>query len=121
VQADEITLGNGTHVFVAVFGGKLAITYNRADIEAMQAGGPTLADDAAFKAAASAAGAPEETGGFLYADLQSALPYAFDYAERHGRSIAEAARTNTAPLRGLFLYGSKTGGGFSLTGFVGIQ
>jgi hypothetical protein len=121
VQADEITLGNGTHVFVAVFGGKLAITYNRADIEAMQAGGPKLADDAAYKAAVQAAGAPGETGGFLYMDLRSGLPYAFDYAESHGRTIPEAARANTAPLRGLFLYGSKTDQGFSLTGFMGIQ
>ena len=64
---------------------------------------------------------PEETSGFVYADTKEALEYAFSYAEGLGETVPPVAKENTAPLRGLLLYGSKDGGDLTLTGFLGIQ
>lgn len=121
VRASEITLQNGTHAYAAVFDGKLVTTNSRAAIEAMQGSGSKLADDSSYKGALTGADAPSETSGFLYANLNDGLQWAFDYAESRGSTIPQTARDNTAPLRGLLLYGSKDGNGFTLTGFLGIQ
>jgi Protein of unknown function (DUF3352) len=120
-QADEITLSNGTHAYAAVFDGKLVTTNDRSLLEQMQGGGQTLADDSAFKAALSGANAPDQTNGFVYANINDALAFAFDYAQSHGSSIPQSVKDNTAPLQGLLLYGSKDGGNYKLTGFLGIQ
>jgi hypothetical protein len=120
VQAHEITLQNGTLAYLAVFDGKLVSTTSRAAIEQMQSG-PHLADDPAYKTAVSGSGVPVDTSGFVYANLGDILPFAFDYLESHGRTVRQIVKDNTAPLRGLLLYGSKTGGSLTLTGFLGIQ
>jgi Protein of unknown function (DUF3352) len=121
VHAKEIALGNGTFAYAAVFDGRLVTTNSRAVIEQMQGSGPKLADDSAYKAAVAGSGMPDQTSGFLYSDLSEALPYAFDYAESTGSSVPQVAKDNTAPLRGLLLYGSKDGGNLMLSGFLGIQ
>ncbi|MBA3718044.1 MAG: DUF3352 domain-containing protein [Actinobacteria bacterium] len=121
VQAKEITLQNGTSAYAAVFGGKLVTTNNRSAIEQMQGVGPKLSGDSSYVQALDGSGVPTETSGFLYANLSDGLQYAFDYAESHGSSIPKVVKDNTAPLRGLLLYGSNDGGGFTLTGFLGIH
>jgi len=119
-QAAEITMSNGTKAYAAVFDGKLVTTNSRAAIEHMQSG-PYLADEPAFKAALSGSAVPGDTSGFVYANLGDGLPYAFDYAEQHGRTVSHMVKDNAAPLKGLLLYGSKSGGSFTLTGFLGIH
>jgi hypothetical protein len=121
VDAKEITLQNGTAAYAAVFDGKLVTTTSRAAIEGMEGGGPKLADDSSYKAALAGSEASDETSGFVYANLHDGLPWAFDYAESAGSTVPQTARDNTAPLRGLLLYGSKDGGNFTFTGFLGIQ
>jgi hypothetical protein len=121
IDAKEITVSNGTSAFAAVFDGNLVTSNSRAALEDMQGTGPKLADDSAYQAALAGAQAPQETSGFLYSDLQETLQYVFDYAESSGGSIPPVVKDNTAPLRGLLLYGSEDGGSFTLTGFLGIQ
>jgi hypothetical protein len=120
VDAKEITRSNGTPVYAAVFDGNLVVTNSRTTIEKMQGSGPTLADDAAYKAAVDAADVPDETTGFVYADVKEALEYAFDYAENQGETVEQVVKDNTAPLRGLLLYGTKDGGTATFSGFLGI-
>jgi hypothetical protein len=120
VQAKEITV-SGISAFAAVFDGKLVTTNSRKLLEQMIGSGPKLADDAAYIAAMAGAGMPDQTTGFVYSDLQETLDYAFDYVETQGNSVPQVVKDNTAPLRGLLLYGSKDGGDLTLTGFVGIQ
>jgi hypothetical protein len=120
VEAKEIDV-SGMSVYVAVFDGKLVTTNSRSALEKMQGSGPKLADDSAYKTAVAQAGVPEETSGFVYADTKEALEYAFSYAEALGATVPPVAKENTAPLRGLLLYGSKDGGDLTLTGFLGIQ
>ena len=93
-------------------------TTSRTVLEKMQAE-PHLADDPVYKAAI--ARAPDETSGFVYANLHDGLPAIFDYLDSHGRTIDQDVKDNTAPLQGLLLYGSKDGDTFSFTGFLGIQ
>ena len=108
-------------IYAAVFDGKLVTTNSRSVLEKMQGSGPKLADDSAYKTAVAQAGVPAETSGFVYADTKEALEYAFSYAEGLGATVPQVAKENTAPLRGLLLYGSKDGGDLTLTGFLGIQ
>ena len=96
-------------------------TNSRTALEKMQGSGPKLADDSAYKTAVAQAGMPEETNGFLYASTKEALEYAFSYAEGLGQTVPQVVKDNTAPLRGLLLYGAKDGGDLTLTGFLGIQ
>jgi len=121
VQAKELTLQNGISVFAAVFDGKLVTTNSRKLLEEMLGSGPKLSDDAAYTAAVAGAGVPDQTSGFVYADLEEALGYAFDYVESHGETVPQVVTDNTAPLRGLLLYSTKDGGNITLTGFLGIQ
>jgi hypothetical protein len=121
VSAKEITLSNGMTVYAAVFDGMLVTTNNRNAIQEMQSGGSTLADDSDYQAARTASRVPAETSGFVYASLNKALPYVFSFLEAEGQTVPQIVKDNTAPLRGLLLYGSKDGGNFTLTGFLGIQ
>jgi uncharacterized protein DUF3352 len=121
VDAKEIALSNGTTVYAAVFDGNLVITNSRTLVEDMQGAGPKLSDDSAYQAAVAGARVPQETSGFVYADLKATLDYAFSYEESHGTTVPQVVKDNTAPLRGLLLYGSTDGGDVTVTGFLGIQ
>src|SRR5262249_490129 len=121
ISGKEIELGNGTSAYAAVFDGKLVTSNSKMLIEKLQGSGPKLADDAAYPDALSAAGAPSETSGFFYADTQEALEYGFDYAKAVGGTVPQGVKANTAPLGGLFLYGSEDGSNFTVTGFLGIK
>jgi hypothetical protein len=121
VEAKQIDLTNGMSAYAAVFDGKLVTTTSRALLEKLQGNGPKLADEAAYKTAVAQAGLPDETNGFVYADTQEALEYAFSYFESHGSTPQQVVKDNLAPLQGLLLYGLKDGGDFTLTGFLGIK
>src|SRR4029079_4072091 len=74
VQAKELVVNQFFSVYYAVFDGKLVITTSREGIADLRADDGRLADDEAFKDAAEAAGEPGATTGFLYVDLDQALP-----------------------------------------------
>lgn len=118
VDAHEIELQNGTFAYLALFDGKLIATTSRTLLDKMQSE-PHLADDPVYKAAISRA--PDETSGFVYGNLHDGLPALFDYLERHGSTIEQDVKDNTAPLQGFLLYGSKDGDTLTFTGFLGIQ
>lgn len=121
VQATQVTIRKDVSLYVTAFDGKIVVTNSSATIEAMRAGGGKLASDPVYKAAVEGSGLPDETSGFLYANLQSGLEYGFDFAEQQqGKTIRPELRANTEPLRGLLLYTSKHGGTFKFTGFLGI-
>lgn len=121
VEAKQVELTNGMSAYVAVLDGKLVATTSRALLEKLQGSGPTLADDAAYKTAVAQSGLPDETNGFVYADAQEVLEYAFAFFESHGSTPQQVVKDNLAPLQGVLLYGLKNGGGFTVTGFLGIQ
>jgi len=122
VQATQVAIRKDVSLYVTAFGGKVVVTNNASSIAAIRSpGGSRLTDDPVYKAAVEGSGLPDETSGFLYANLQSGVTYGFDLAEQQqGKTIRPEVRANTEPLRGLLLYTSKHGGHFDFNGFLGI-
>jgi len=122
VEARELDLGQFS-LFYAGFDGKLVLTSGRDGIEDLRADGPKLADDDGFSQAQEAAGAPDETVGFVYLDLEEGVPLALDLANLGDEDVPDDVRQNLEPLRSLFGYATSEDGGnrseFAL--FLGIE
>jgi len=101
--------------------GKLVITTSRQGIADLQAEGDRLAGDEAFQDATEAAGMPSETTGFLYADLDQALPTVFGLMGFSGQSTPDWLERNLEPLQSLVLYGERDGDVAKLVGLLSIQ
>ena len=121
VQAKELAVNQLFSVYYAAFDGKLVITTSRQGIADLQAEGDRLADDEAFKDATEAAGMPSETTGFLYADLDQALPTVFGLMGFSGQSTPDWLERNLEPLQSLVLYGERDGDVAKLVGLLSIQ
>ena len=121
VQAKELAVNQLFSVYYAAFDGKLVITTSRQGIADLQAEGDRLADDEAFKDATEAAGMPSETTGFLYADLDQALPTVFGLMGFSGQSTPDWLERNLEPLQSLVLYGERDGDVARLVGLLSIQ
>jgi hypothetical protein len=90
--------------------GLFALSNAPAGVLVLQAGGKTLAEDEDYVAAREAAGAPDETAGFLYANA-SALTSLFS-----GQGPAGAKG-----LGGLVVWGEQSGDGVTAQGFLAID
>jgi len=121
VQAKELAVNQFFSVYYAAFDGKLVITTSRQGIADLQAEGDRLADDEAFKDATEAAGMPSETTGFLFADLDQALPTVFGLMGFSGQSTPDWLERNLEPLQSLVLYGERDGDVAKLVGLLSIQ
>ena len=120
-QAKELAVNQLFSVYYAAFDGKLVITTSRQGIADLQAEGDRLADDEAFKDATEAAGMPSETTGFLFADLDQALPTVFGLMGFSGQSTPDWLERNLEPLQSLVLYGERDGDVAKLVGLLSIQ
>src|SRR5207237_476076 len=87
VTAKELTIGGRFSLFYAAFDGKLVITSAQTGITGLRESGPRLADDATFKDAASAAGMPDSTSGFVYVNLKDSIPLIESAAQLGGQTI----------------------------------
>ena len=121
VQAKELAVNQLFSVYYAALDGKLVITTSRQGIADLQAEGDRLAGDEAFQDATEAAGMPSETTGFLYADLDQALPTVFGLMGFSGQSTPDWLERNLEPLQSLVLYGERDGDVAKLVGLLSIQ
>jgi hypothetical protein len=122
VEAREIAFPlEGFSVFSAVDDGKLVVTSTQKRLSDALGGGDKLADDPVYKQARESAEAPDETVGFVYANLREGLPFLFDAVEASGDQVPADARANTKPLESAFLFAKRDGDRFSLSGFVAIR
>jgi hypothetical protein len=123
VEAKEITIADaGISILAAVTDGKAFVTNSKAELEQALGDTKKLADDAAYKEARDAAGAPDETASFVYTNLEAGLPYVFNFAEMdEPGSITPEVRANTKPLRSAVLYAKQDGKRTSLSGFLTIK
>jgi hypothetical protein len=126
VDLTELDFPRGTALpvktFYAAFEGKFAFTTDERTMrQLIQGADERLEHDPAFTAAKEAAGMPAETTGFAYANLQEALPFAFELAEAGGSSVPAAARENTKPLRTALLYTTRDGNVLRISGFATIK
>jgi hypothetical protein len=121
VQAKELAINRFFSVFYAAFDGKLVITTSREGITDLRADDGRLADDEAFKDATEAAGMPDETTGFLYVDLDQALPVFSGLMGFGGMATPDWLDRNLEPLQLLVLYGERDGDVARLVGLLSIQ
>ena len=121
VQAKELEVNQLVSVFYTAFDGKLVITTSRQGIADLKADGDRLADDEAFNDATQAAGIPGETTGFLYVDLDQALPTVFGLMGFGGQPTPDGLERNLEPLQSLVLYGERDGDVAKFSGLLSIQ
>jgi Protein of unknown function (DUF3352) len=81
----------------------------------------TLADDAHFRAARTAAKLPGSVSAFAYADLAGGLPFLFKLAGQTGSTVGTSERANTKPLQNALVYLVKDGNDLKLSGFTTIK
>jgi len=120
VQAREVQIQPPFSLFYAAFDGNLVLTTSRQGIVELREGGDSFADQEGFSDATERADMPDETTGWLYVDLQEALPLLLDFASAAG-DVPPEARANTEPLRSLVAYGTADGNTAGFTLFLSIE
>lgn len=122
VDAKEITIAEaGLSVLAAVTDGKAFVTNSRAVLELALGDSKKLTDDAVYQEARDAAGAPDETASFVYVNLESGLPYVFEFADLEPGAVTPEVTANTKPLRSAVFYAKQDGKRTSLSGFLTIK
>ncbi len=117
VSAKKLAVGRLT-LYYAAFDGKLVFTTQESGIEGLRGGGESLADTQAFEDAAAGAGMPDETAGFLYANVREALPL-LDALTKENQP-KPATRESLERLGAALLFGSVDGEAVSVKGFVAV-
>jgi hypothetical protein len=107
-------------IYAVVGDGKLLISNSRAKVDAALGDGAKLSDDEVYKEALDASSAPDETSGFVYANLKLALPLILDFAGTE-EDVPPEARANTKPLQSAILYGKQDGKRTTISGFLTIK
>jgi hypothetical protein len=121
VEAREIEFLEGFSVFSAVDDGKLVVTTTRKRLSDSLKSGGKLADDPVYEEARRSADIPDETVGFVYANLREGLPFIIDFVEDSGDQVPADVRGNTKPLESAFLFAERDGDRFRLSGFLAIS
>jgi hypothetical protein len=120
VDAKRLTIQNFA-VYYAAFDGKLVVTSATTGISELAGGGDKLADDPTFTAAKASAEMPDETAGFLYLNIEDALPLLEGFAQTAGEPLPPEARANAEPLRSALFYATAEEGKARVKGFLRIE
>jgi hypothetical protein len=111
----------GVRISFAAFDGTLLITSGIAGLRDFRRDGSKLADDDAFVHAAEQGGLGDTTSGFLYVDVQEALPVAEALANLAGQELPTRVRENLDPLGSLFLHASADGSKMRFGGLLAVR
>jgi Protein of unknown function (DUF3352) len=107
----HVVISDGRPVFAyAARDGLFAVSNTPAGTLVLQGGGKTLAQDEHYLAARDAAGAPDETAGFLYVD-----------AAALGSLFTGTGMNGAQGLGGLVVWGESDGDALSTQGFLAID
>lgn len=120
VDAKRLRIQNFA-VYYAAFDGKLVITTATTGISELSGGGEKLSDAAAFKEASEAADMPDETAGFVYVNIEDAIPLLENFSQTAGEPLPDEARSNAEPLRSALFYATAEEGKTRLKGFLRIE
>jgi hypothetical protein len=123
IQGKEFAIPDGTFsIYTVVTDGKVLASNSKATIEQALGDSKKLSDDSVYQGARDAASAPDETAGFVYANLKVGLPYVFDFADAsEPGSISPDVRANTKPLQSAILYTKQDGDRTTISGFLTIK
>ena len=94
----------------AQVGSALVVSTSQQAVDAFTGDGPKLSGDTTFQEAQQASGMPEQTTGFVYADLKDAVPLVQGLASLAGAQ-SPSAGADLSALRTLTVFGSGTSGG----------
>jgi hypothetical protein len=120
VDAKRLSLGQFA-IYYAGFDGKLVITSATTGISGLSEGGDKLSDDDTFTQAQESAEMPDETAGFLYVNVEDAVPLLENFAQTAGEPLPTEARSNLEPLRSLLFYATAEKGKATVKGFLRIE
>jgi hypothetical protein len=120
VKAKQITIQNFA-VYYAAFEGKLVITTATTGISELSGGDDKLSGDETFTTAKEAAGMPDETAGFVYVNVEDALPLIENFSQTAGEPLPSEARSNIEPLRSALFYATAEKGKAQVKGFLRIE
>jgi hypothetical protein len=121
VQAKELAVDKLFSVYYAAFDGRLVITTSAQGIADLRSDAARVANDSAFESATEAAGMPGETTGFIYVDLDKAVPSALALAGLGGGEIPTWLQQDLEPLHSLVLYGTREGNVARFQGLLAIH
>jgi Protein of unknown function (DUF3352) len=113
-------------IYAVVGQGKVLVSNTRGRIDAALGDGEKLSDDSVYEEALDASSAPDETSGFVYANLKLTIPAIFGLLDAVSESDSPEAippdvRANTKPLRSAILYTKQDGDRTTVSGFVTIK
>jgi hypothetical protein len=120
VDAKRLSIQNFA-VYYAAFDGKLVLSSATTGISELSGGGAKLDDDETFKEASESAGMPDETSGFLYVNIEDALPLLENFAQTAGEPLPSEARANAEPLRSALFYATGEQGKARVKGFLRVE
>ena len=119
IHVEQFDLGRFS-LYYGAFDGKLVVSDTLQAFHDLRSGGDKLADDSDFKAAADAAGMPDRTTGFVYANLAEGLPLVEALADLTGKPLPAGLATNLRPLRTLVAYAGADKGGTPFGAFLRV-
>jgi hypothetical protein len=113
-------------IYAVVGGGKVLVSNTRGRIAEALGDGEKLSDDSVYGEALAASSAPDETSGFVYANLKLTIPAVFGLLGAVSESDSPEAippdvRANVEPLRSAILYANQDGDRTTVSGFVTIK
>src|SRR5262245_3125745 len=116
----------GLTINAVVGDGKVFVSNTRARIAAALGDTDKLSDDSVYREALDASSAPDETSGFIYANLEVTIPAVFgllDAASEYGSTgaVPPDVRANIKPLRSAILYTKQDGDRTTISGFLTIK
>jgi hypothetical protein len=103
----KLPLGNFS-VYYGVDGGNLVISDSLAAFGRKPSS--TIEQDPVFEKAKSAADMPDETSGFLYVNVQDAVPMIEGIAQLSGQTLPPEVSQNLAPLQSFLVHGTSSDG-----------
>ena len=113
-------------IYAVVGDGKVLVSNERNRIAAALGAGAKLSDDSVYEEALAASSTPDETSGFVYANLQLTIPALFgllDAASESGSpgAVPPDVRANVKPLQSAILSAKQDGDRTTISGFVTIK
>jgi hypothetical protein len=125
-SAGGFNLGN-IPIAHAVAGGQLVVSTSQQGIADFQSAGPKLSSDPLLRrgddelAAEQVSNMPDQTTGFLYVNLASALPLLEAIGPLLGLNLPSTLQTDAGALRTLTAYGTRNGDEAGFTLFLQVH
>src|SRR4051794_9558151 len=113
-------------IYAVVRDGKVLVSTSRYLLEYALGDGKKLSDDAVYQEALDASSTPDETSGFVYVNLKTALPFLIGLEDAMAESdspeaIPPEVRANTKPLQSVILYTEQDGKRTTISGFLTVK